>query len=195
MRADPMQDARAAQEARAEARAAAEMARAQAEIARVQAEQARGELRDVRVERSVSGQTVVHLPDGRTVTIDRDGPPTTEAPFGIPHEAVAGFPQMPFEERGPPENVIVLTAVVLFFLALMVVGWPLARAFGRRVDRRTLTPGMPDLDARLQRIEQAVETVAVEVERISESQRFSARLLAERAEPQASYGAGPTRLP
>ena len=35
-------------------------------------------------------------------------------------------------------------------------------------------------DDRLRHLEQAVDAIAVEVERISESQRFSARLLAER---------------
>ena len=33
--------------------------------------------------------------------------------------------------------------------------------------------------ARLERIEQAVEAVAIEVERIAEAQRFSAKLMAE----------------
>jgi hypothetical protein len=36
------------------------------------------------------------------------------------------------------------------------------------------------IDERLNRIEQAVEAIAIEVERISEAQRFSAALLAER---------------
>ena len=35
-------------------------------------------------------------------------------------------------------------------------------------------------DDRLRRLEQAIESIAIEVERISESQRFSAKLLAER---------------
>jgi hypothetical protein len=37
------------------------------------------------------------------------------------------------------------------------------------------------LEARLARMEQAIEAVAVEVERVSEGQRFVTRLLAERA--------------
>ena len=36
-------------------------------------------------------------------------------------------------------------------------------------------------EARFSRLEDAVETIAVEVERIAEAQRFSAKLLAERA--------------
>ena len=38
-------------------------------------------------------------------------------------------------------------------------------------------------DARLARIEQAVESIALEVERISEGQRFTTRLLSEQARP------------
>jgi hypothetical protein len=40
-------------------------------------------------------------------------------------------------------------------------------------------------DQRLMRLEQAVDTIAVEVERISESQRFISRLLGERNKESA----------
>lgn len=39
--------------------------------------------------------------------------------------------------------------------------------------------------AQLEQLQQSVDAIAVEVERIAEAQRFSARLLAERAEPAA----------
>ncbi len=38
------------------------------------------------------------------------------------------------------------------------------------------------LDQRLERIEQAVDSIAIEVERISEGQRFTTKLLSDRAE-------------
>ena len=41
------------------------------------------------------------------------------------------------------------------------------------------------LEDRLSRIEQAVEAISVEVERISEGQRFTTRLLSERASERA----------
>ncbi len=41
------------------------------------------------------------------------------------------------------------------------------------------------LDARLQRVEQAVDAVAVEVERIGESQRFLTKVLTDKALPAA----------
>ena len=77
----------------------------------------------------------------------------------------------------------------MFFvtLAVIAIGVPLARAIGRWLDRRgTRPPALPaDATARLQRIEEIVETMAVEVERISEGQRFTSRLMAEmRQAPQ-----------
>ena len=49
----------------------------------------------------------------------------------------------------------------------------------------------PALDERLRRMEQALEAVAVEVERISEGQRFTTRLLAERTSPSAAAPTAP----
>ena len=63
---------------------------------------------------------------------------------------------------------------------IMVVGLPIARAYARRLESDPA--GMPpDMTARLQRMEQAIDSIAVEVERISEGQRFTTKLLAERA--------------
>ena len=44
--------------------------------------------------------------------------------------------------------------------------------------------------SRLQRIEEAVDTIAIEMERVSEAQRFTAKVLAEKAADQA-----PLRVP
>ena len=48
-----------------------------------------------------------------------------------------------------------------------------------------LTPDARHVEERLARIEQAVETIAIEVERVSEGQRFTTKLLAERADDGA----------
>jgi hypothetical protein len=79
-----------------------------------------------------------------------------------------------------------------FFImcAVMVVGWPISRALGRRLERRGDGPAAipPALTEQLQRIEQAVDAMSIEVERISESQRFMARL-------QSQAGAERVALP
>ena len=69
------------------------------------------------------------------------------------------------------------------------------RATGRRKRISVPRPGALSAsttpsDQRLARIEAAVEAVAIEVERISEAQRFTTRLLTERtanAAPAASH--------
>jgi len=54
------------------------------------------------------------------------------------------------------------------------------RAFTRRWDRPVISDKpSAEISARLERIEQAVEAVAIEVERIAEAQRFSAKLMSE----------------
>ncbi len=68
----------------------------------------------------------------------------------------------------------------------MVIGWPITRAFGKRLERRS---DVPQVNAgtlqQLHRIEQAVEAMAIEVEWISESQRFLAKLL--NAQPPSPF--------
>lgn len=64
-------------------------------------------------------------------------------------------------------------------VVVIAVGTPLAVAVGRRISRggpALATGALGDLTARLQRIEAAIDTMAVEVERISEAQRFAVRL-------------------
>lgn len=79
---------------------------------------------------------------------------------------------------------------------LMALGFPLVRAFARKLELEGQQPRIPkEVADRLARMEQALDSVAVEVERISEAQRFTTRLLSERAESQASIGAGPTGTP
>lgn len=75
--------------------------------------------------------------------------------------------------------------VPLGFFAMVTtiaVGLPLVKAFARRVEQQAASPRIPsEVLARLERMEQAIDSVAVEVERISEGQRFTTKLLSERA--------------
>ena len=50
----------------------------------------------------------------------------------------------------------------------------------RRLAAGAAVPALEEIAQRLGRMEQALDATAVEVERISEAQRFSAKLLAER---------------
>lgn len=78
-----------------------------------------------------------------------------------------------------------------FFLTVIVlaIGVPLSRAFARNLDRRSGRAALPPgVDERLLQMQQSLDAVAVEIERISEAQRFTTRLLAESAPERAAEG-------
>lgn len=79
--------------------------------------------------------------------------------------------------------------ITLFsMIPIVAIGMPIARAYARRVEARPMHTIPADVRARLERMEQAIDSIAIEVERISEGQRFTTKLLAERA-------AAPTAVP
>ena len=77
-----------------------------------------------------------------------------------------------------------VAVVAIVFVVIGVIGFPLARALARRIEGRAHdVPIQPaDVTDRLDRIERAVESIAVEVERISEGQRFVTKIMTERTE-------------
>ena len=77
---------------------------------------------------------------------------------------------------------IVIPIAGMTMIVMLAVGVPFVRALIRRWERQPLRPAVPaEVTARLERIEQAVDAVAIEVERISEGQRFTTKLLSDRA--------------
>jgi hypothetical protein len=101
----------------------------------------------------------------------------------VPGAVVPDPPRPIIQRSGPPEEAFVLGGI-----ALIVIGLPLSIAYARRIWRRgavaaAALPG--ELMDRLTRLDQAVDSIAVEVERIGEGQRFVTRVLAERGAPEA----------
>ncbi len=101
--------------------------------------------------------------------------------------AVAGalppLPPLPSGDEIPPEAVE-MTQMFFITVAVIAIGIPLARAFGRWLDRRgggaPSSAGVPsDIAQRFDRLEQGVEAIAIEVERVSEGQRFTNKLMGE----------------
>jgi len=128
-------------------------------------EQVRAGLEAARAARAQGNENVTIGPNGIIVRGGQPGEPGTI--YLGPRAA---------QNMIPPQAVDISIAFFIM-IAVMVVGWPIARAFGRRIERRgqvaTLDAGTME---QLQRIEQAVDAMAIEVERISESQRFMAKL-------------------
>ena len=166
----------------APARAAASTAGTSAEIARLDAqiELAAKKAALVGMQRAAqAGGADVVAPaapaTGRTVTIEKDGKIITL-------------------ENPSPEQLAAITASTSAARSGDVSGWQLVALTGALVwglvavvwmylahRRRAGGVAAPTAqsDARMARIENAIESVAVEVERISEGQRYTSRLLAE----------------
>ena len=91
----------------------------------------------------------------------------------------------------------ILVPIALFtMITLITVGRPLIRAWARRIEEGAPRPEFdPEAKARLERMEQAIEAMAIEVERISEGQRFTTKLLAERADARVPRGQDPVAAP
>jgi hypothetical protein len=69
-------------------------------------------------------------------------------------------------------------------IVITILGLPLVRVIARRLDRPESTaagPGLAKIEERLSRLEAGIDAIAVEVERISEGQRYTTKLLADRS--------------
>jgi HPt (histidine-containing phosphotransfer) domain-containing protein len=80
---------------------------------------------------------------------------------------------------------LLVPIVALICVAVTAIGYPMAKAYARRLEREPREPAVPpELQSRLERMEQALDSIAIEVERISEGQRFTTKLLAERSKAE-----------
>jgi hypothetical protein len=94
---------------------------------------------------------------------------------------------MLMNDAGQAIAVLGVCAVV----AISVVSIARAYVSGVEASKKPSRPDLsPDVQDRMTRIEQAVDAIALEVERMSEGQRFTTRLLAERFGDQARVDGG-----
>ena len=136
------------------------------------------------------------LLDKRQLQLESDiaitGQQLTSAPAGL--AATTGSPIV--AGLGSGQVVAISIVGIIFVLA------PLTMGFARTIWKRANKPGLPptaftETAQRLERLESAVDTIAVEIERISEGQRFVTKLLSEAA-PASALVAGqrsPEALP
>ena len=78
-----------------------------------------------------------------------------------------------------PRGATEISIAFFVSMAFIIVGLPIARAWARRMDRRGEPASASQIAPRLDRIEQAVEAIAIEVERVSEGQRYTTKAIAE----------------
>lgn len=119
--------------------------------------------------------------DARIAGLEADMAETGRALAASPALAGASTSEAPMRGWPPPERVnwtaigVVMTLFVFFPLAIAA-----ARTIWRRGIRVVAPPALAAADAqRLERLEHAVDAIALEMERVSEGQRFLTRVLAE----------------
>ncbi len=131
---------------------------------------------------------------------DRERPTFDQSIAQLQHQRTAAMIEMGMAQKRlasleagttmpPPHDVLfnqpMMEKVGTGLFLLMI---PIVFAFARRIWVRS-SPRVPqpviDLESspRLQRLEEAIESIAIEVERIGEAQRFATKLLTERSEP------------
>ena len=99
---------------------------------------------------------------------------------------ILGFDDM------PPQFIVAIIGTISWAVVSIAIGVPLVKAWAKRFERRGEQQITPDVSARLARIETAVDSIALEVERISENQRFLTKLQTERV-PLSSGDNPPAR--
>jgi hypothetical protein len=131
------------------------------------------------VRAAVQGRAAAAAQDAPAPPAPPDAPRrfTIRGPNG--EETVIGMPSN--EDIIPPQAVDISLAF-FFTIAVIIIGLPLARAFARRMDRKGVAQMPNEVSAQLAQLNQAVDAIALEVERISEGQRFTTRLLSEQRE-------------
>lgn len=101
----------------------------------------------------------------------------------VPEPVFVGAPTTaPAYDRDMPPRVKDVSIAFMVTMAFVIVGFPIARAIGRKIDRPSAKPQQlsPEVRQELQQLSASVEAIAIEVERISEGQRFTTKLLTEK---------------
>lgn len=96
-----------------------------------------------------------------------------------------------------PPQVPQILAIVAIGVVAVIMAFPIGRAIARFIDRRGHAPRVPeDVVRRLGSMEQSLDAIAIEVERMSEAHRFTTRLLTEHVSaPDFRAGASASAVP
>jgi hypothetical protein len=145
--------------------------------------------------REVGGDAASTRSDGNMIVIKRnDGTEIMLQNVDVGQLSALAAAAPPPQEGGPSARE--LAGMMAGFGLLFALAYPLVRALASRLQRPSAPAKAlvtPEQDQRLNRIESAMESVALEVERISEGQRFTTKLLSERSSlaPAPTFAAQP----
>lgn len=114
--------------------------------------------------------------DGRIIQLESDLAEAGRQLTGTPASLLGTAESRPSSGTDEAEVLTIVGGTII-----MVVAAVLVVRFARRIrkGRQPARPALADSAERLERMEQALDAVAIEVERISEGQRFVTRLLSE----------------
>ena len=100
---------------------------------------------------------------------------------------VINIPQDFNLKNAVPQGAVDISVAMFTMMAVIIVGLPLARALGRRLDSQNQhrLSGASNIGPQLEQLQQSVDAMAIELERITESQRFQSKLMAGKVEEPA----------
>jgi hypothetical protein len=139
--------------------------------------------------------------DGRIVRMEGEIDQVGQqlASLGAARFAETKPPFTPGPRNNPFNNVDVEPIAIAFTLfVLSPIALSISRLIWKRGSRTTASAPAVESTQRLERMEQAMDAIAIEIERVSEGQRFVTRLLSERgaaALGAAQPAAEPLRVP
>lgn len=117
--------------------------------------------------------------------IDRTGQLIAQAPGEL--LSTTDAPNFPIGRDNPMDITAISIVITVFVFAPLAIA--LARNLWKRGSRMSAAPVIDkETSERLRRLEQGIDSIAIEVERISEGQRFVTKLMAERDKPRIEAG-------
>jgi len=147
--------------ARVQAQVQAQAAQIQAQAAAAQGQAAAAQGEPTAIVRGPDGSIIIRdAQNGESVVIAGDAIP------GWLHE-------------GPTTQMVAVPIALFASIAFVIVGLPIARAFARRMDRKGGVQAAVAPSAELRQLQTSIDTMALEIERMSEHQRFLTRVLSE----------------
>ena len=127
----------------------------------------------------------IRVLDQRIVQLESDlastGRQLAAAPPGMVADAEGFVNNRNSQNNGEFEEGMLVGGFFFALFAAVVYGW--RRFRGRKSPKRKATPVPAESADRLERLERGMEAIAIEIERVSEGQRFVTKLLSESPTP------------